>query len=209
MAAALGAQRRIYGEDSPETLQTSVTLALLWGGAKGDYARADKFYRQKFSLLRAEQKKGRISADFLVSALNGFALLRRAQGDSKEAETLLREELALAPQVLAETKSDLGIMEGVLALTLADQGKFDEAIKIVREKIAAIRQQTKDDTPALCASLTGLGSFLIEKGAFAEAEENLRAAETIYRKLYNAANMQLGDNLRLQAQALVCATSIR
>jgi len=55
----------------------------------------------------------------------------------------------------------------------------------------------------LCASLTGLGSFLIEEGAFAEAEENLRAAETVYRKLYSAANMQLGDNLRLQAQALV------
>ncbi len=55
----------------------------------------------------------------------------------------------------------------------------------------------------MCANLTGLGSFLIEKGAPAEAEENLRAAETIYRKLYSAANIQLGDNLRLQAQAFL------
>ncbi|MEY2530068.1 MAG: eukaryotic-like serine/threonine-protein kinase, partial [Verrucomicrobiota bacterium] len=202
LAAALGAQRRIYGEDSSETLQTSVTLALLWGGAKGDYARADKFYREKFPLLRAEQKKGRVSADFLASALNGFGLLRRAQGDSREAERLLREELALASRVSPEARNNLGAMEGVLALTLADQGKFREAIRIVREKIAAIRQQTKDDTPGLCASLTGLGSFLIENGEFAEAEENLRQAEAIYRKLYNQLNMQLGDNLRLQAQAL-------
>ena len=60
-----------------------------------------------------------------------------------------------------------------------------------------------NETPELCASLTGLGSFLIENAAFAEAAENLRAAEAIYRKVYSAANMQLGDNLRLQAQAFL------
>ena len=42
----------------------------------------------------------------------------------------------------------------------------------------------------------------MEKGELAEAEENLRQAEAIYRKLYHQSNMQLGDNLRLQAQAL-------
>ena len=86
---------------------------------------------------------------------------------------------------------------------MRSQGKFDEAIKIVRERIEVIRRQKGNETPEVCASLTGLGSFLIEKGVFAEAEENLRAAETIYRKLFDAANMQLGDNLRLQAQAFL------
>jgi outer membrane protein assembly factor BamD (BamD/ComL family) len=89
----------------------------------------------------------------------------------------------------------------VLALTLADQGNFDEAIKIVRTELAAMREQSKDETPELCATLTGLGSFLIEKGELAEAQENLRRAEAIYRRLYHRSNLQLGDNLRLQAQA--------
>ena len=201
LAAALEAQLRIYGEDDPETLKTLVLRASLWGGATGNYAKADKFYREKLSLLRSEQRKGTISADYLIMALSGYALLQRAQGDSKEAEILLREAAALRSQVYPELKNDPDA--ALLALTKTDQGKFDEAIKTVRERIAAIRRQTGDETPELCANLTGLGSFLIEKGAPAEAEENLRAAETIYRKLYNAANMQLGDNLRLQAQAFL------
>ena len=55
---------------------------------------------------------------------------------------------------------------------------------------------------SLAGPLTGLGSFLIEKGELAEAEEHLREAEAIYRKLYTHSNLQLGDNLRLLAQTL-------
>ncbi len=203
LMAALQTQTQISGEDGVETLKTGVLMASLWAGAKGDYAKANKFYLANLSRLRAEQKKGTVSADYLRAALNGFALLRRAQGDSKEAESLLREQLALQPSVSPEQKSAAGVIRAILALTQADQGKFDEAIKTVRERIEAIRRQKGNETPEVCASLTGLGSFLIEKGAFAEAEENLRTAETVYRKIYNAANMQLGDNLRLQAQAFL------
>ena len=137
----------------------------------------------------------------MISALEGYAVLRRAQGDSKEAEILLGEGWALRSRAYPELKYNPDA--AILALTKTDQGKFDEAIKTVRQRIAAIRQQKGNETPELCSNLTGLGSFLLEKGAPAEAEENLRAAETIYRKLYSAANIQLGDNLRLQAQAFL------
>ncbi len=62
--------------------------------SKGDYAKADKFYQQHLSILRAEQRRGTIHADYLMAALYDFALTRRVQGDSKEAEMLLRESLA-------------------------------------------------------------------------------------------------------------------
>lgn len=101
---------------------------------------ADKFYLENLPRLRAEYKKGAISADYLGPALNGFALVRRAQGDSREAERLLREELALPLAASREQQNGLRIAQAVLALTLADQGKFEEAIKIVREKIAALRR---------------------------------------------------------------------
>ena len=199
--AAIQAQTRISGEDGVETLKTGVVLAALLAGAKGDYAKANKFYLAKLPRLRAEQKKGAISADYLGSALSGFALLRRAQGDSKEAESLLREDLALRPSVSPGEKKVLRVAKAILALTLADQGKFDEAIKIVREEIAAIRRATAEENSELAANLTGLGSFLLENGQTGESLEDLREAEAIYRKLYSDANLQLGDNLRLQAQA--------
>jgi serine/threonine protein kinase len=202
LTAALQTQTRIFGEHGVATLKTGVALATLWSGAKADYAKANQFYLANLPLLRVEQKKGTISADYLSSALNGFALVRRAQGDSKEAEALLREVLTLAPDVSPDQKNGVGVARAVLALTLADQGKFDEAITIVRERIAAIRERKTEAPPELAANLTGLGSFRLENEQTGESLESLREAEAIYRKLYSHANLQLGDNLRLQAQAL-------
>lgn len=201
LTAALQAQTRIAGEEAIPSLKTGVAMATVWSGAKGDYAKANKFYIANLPRLRAEQKKGTLHTDYLISALNGFALLRRAQGDSRGAEILLREELTLQSLVSPERKSTIGVAQAILALTLADQGKFDEATKIVRDKIVAIRGKKPEAGAELAANLTGLGSFLLENGQTGESLENLREAEAIYRKLYSEANLQLGDNLRLQAQA--------
>src|SRR3984893_10052542 len=146
LSAALTDQTRIYAEDGLETLKTKLCLATLWGGSIGNYAKADKFYRHKLSTLRAYHKKGTLSADYLSNALNGFALLQRAQGDSKEAEKLLREQFDLRSQLSPEAQNGLGVAETVLALTLADQGEFDEAVGIVRRKVAEVRAQTHSET---------------------------------------------------------------
>src|SRR4051812_27763767 len=116
-------------------------MATLWAGAKGDYAKANSFYLAHLPRLRAEQKKGTISADYLDAALNGFALLRRAKGDSKGAESLLQEVLDLRSRLSPNQENGLGMAQAVLALTQADQGKFDEAIKTVRKRIETIHRQ--------------------------------------------------------------------
>jgi serine/threonine-protein kinase len=202
LTTAFQTQTRIFGEDGVATLKTGVALATLWSGAKANYAKANQFYVTNLPRLRAEQKRGTIPADYLSAALNGFALVRRAQGDSKEAEALLREELTLVPYVSPEQKNGMGVARAILALTLADQGKFEEAIRIVRERIAALREDKTEATIELAANLTGLGSFLLENEQTGDSLDSLREAEAIYRKLYSHANLQLGDNLRLQAQAL-------
>jgi serine/threonine-protein kinase len=202
LSAALQTQTRISGADGIETLKTGVLVASFWAGAKGDYAKANKFYLANLPRLRAEQKKGTIGADYLATALNGFALLRRAQGDSRDAESLLRERLALPRPVSPEKISVLRFSRAILALTLADQGKFNEAIKMVREEIASLRREAAGGSQ-LAANLTGLGSFLLENGQTGESLKNLHEGEAIYRKLFNAASLQLGDNLRLQAQAFL------
>ena len=211
LKSALEIETKIYGEDHLETLKTTVRLAevLL---TKGDNVWADNFYRRNLPILRAEVKRGTLDAEYLISALEFYALLRRAQGDSKEAEALLREELALYSQVPPGVKNSFGISsavdkdvtESTLALTLADQGKFDEAEKIDRAKIASIRQQPNGEISgfALSTNLTGLGNILMAKGELAEAEENLREAEALYRKQFDRDYLPLGDNLRIQAQTL-------
>jgi eukaryotic-like serine/threonine-protein kinase len=204
LTSALELQTRVYGKDHPETFKTRVVLADVWVNT-GEFAKAEEFYDENLPAMRRDQQRGRVDADYLINALYNVALLRRHGGDPKEAETILREILSLLPQASPDLKSNADSYYSTFALTLADQGKFDEAEQIVRPKIAALRQEQNGalvNGPDLCEDLTGLGNFLLGKGEYGEAEENLREAETIYRKIYDSTKMELGNNLRIQAQVL-------
>ena len=136
----------------------------------------------------------------MADALNNFAYLRRTQGDSREAETLFREALALNLQMSTdEANFTNGVTQSVLASTLADQGRFDEAIQISREGVAEQRRNGFTKTPTFGFNLTVLSGFLNEKGEFAEADVYLSKAEDIFRKNLAPNNLWLGDNLRNQA----------
>jgi eukaryotic-like serine/threonine-protein kinase len=197
---AEGAQRQLFGDKSPEVLQTLVSLASL-AVARADYQQADKIYKERLGILRAEYAQGRIGSETLLAALNDFAVLLRARGDSREAERLLREAASVISQLPAEARKNHEGTQAVLALTLMDQGKFDEAKSYSRELLAQVRLQS-GDTQALCAALTMMGSVLMETGELDEADADLREAETLYRKLFDPSYLPLYDNLRLQAQVL-------
>ncbi len=199
--AALEAQTRIYGEDHPETLQTMVILAGIWVG-KGDNAKANNFYRRSLPSLRLASKNGTIQADYLLTSFCDFAILRRAQGDSKEAEILLRESLSLTSQLADASHSLLNNSRIVLALTLADQGKFDDALEIIREESESIRHRDDSLPIERGVNLIFLGRFQMEQGNLSEAEKNLRDGEMIYRKIFSQSKLELGDDLRLEAQTL-------
>jgi eukaryotic-like serine/threonine-protein kinase len=201
LRAALAAQTRLFGESSPETLKTLVPLAAL-SVTNADYTSAEQFYDRRLSILRAEHRAGRLKAGVLLSALNDFALVRRARGSSKEAEALLREAVALRPQIPPEGTGSIESVEAMLAVTLLDQGKFDEVEVYARNLIAGIRGRQNSESQGLCSALTLLGSVLMEKGALDEAEANLREAEALYRKLFDPNLVAIYDNVRLQAQTL-------
>ena len=150
------------------------------------------------SLLRQEFQHANIDADFFVSTLNNYALLRRARGDSLMAEVLLREALALSSQYSLKAQEDSA--GGFLTLILLDQGKVAEAADRQQSVVARYRSLPNVESPLFCGALTLLGSILMEKGDLTGAEANLREGERLYRKLYDPSNIVIYDNLRLQAQ---------
>jgi eukaryotic-like serine/threonine-protein kinase len=191
-------ERRIYGENHPKALAASATWAALLFN-RGEMTEAENLYRQVLPAMRIEQQKGNIKAERLLDELVYFAYLRRTQGDSKEAESLFRESLALSPQLPKESRYILGVTRSTLASTLADQGRFDEALQTAREAVADDRQLGGADRPDFGFSLTVLGGFLTDKGDFAEADASLREAEAIFRLRLSPSHLWLGDNLRNQA----------
>jgi serine/threonine protein kinase len=191
----------LYGRDHPKTLAASATRArILFSDDK--MVESEKLYRQILPRMRAEQKKGNMKAEVLADALNNFAYLRRSQGDSHEAELIFRESIALSPQMPTGERDVVGITRSTLASTLADQGKFEEALRTAQEAISEDRQTGQADTPGFGFSLTVLGGFLTDNQQFAQADAALREAEAIFQKLLSPSHLWLPDNLRNQAALL-------
>jgi serine/threonine protein kinase/tetratricopeptide (TPR) repeat protein len=190
-------QRSLHGENDPQAIAATGTLAAILGHK--DAVEAEKLFRRVLPLMRTEHQKGKISAEDLADALKNFAYLRRAQGDSKEAESLFRETLSLSSELPLDERLQIGTTRSTLASTLADQGKFDEALATAREAVAEYRQIGRTDTPDFGFSLTILGGFATDKGDYAEADVSLREAETIFRQQMSSSALWLGDNLRNQA----------
>jgi eukaryotic-like serine/threonine-protein kinase len=193
----LDLHRKLYGEDGAQTLIASAGRAgILFG--QGKLAESEKLYRKILPLIRNEVTKGYIRADFLVDALSSFGYLRRTQGDSKEAESSFREALTLSSQMPKESAFAIGPLHSVLASTVADQGRFEEALQIARESVAEYLER-QPESATLGFGLTVLGGFLTEKGDYAEADRDLSQAEAIDRKTLVSSSLWLGDNLRNQA----------
>ena len=204
--ASLAKQVEFYGADSLEAVKTKTLLASVVLN-QGRNAESEQIYREILPRLRLEYQNGKVEADYPADVLHEYAVLRRAQGDSKEAEELLREGLILLP-FLSANEQDIATSNGrnlatvirnSLALTLFDQGKLDEAIAMARENIGEMRRTTTANALDFGYPLTGFGNYLTEKGEYAEAEAVLFEAEAIYRNLLGNSHLFLGDNLRIQA----------
>jgi serine/threonine-protein kinase len=201
LRAALVAESALYGDDSRGTLELRLALAQLLI-SKADYDGAEQVYLQIMPALRAGNRQDQISMALLQNALNDFAVLRRAKGDTREAEKLLREAVDLRAAFSPHAQGPSRQSQTVLVLTLLDQGKFDEAERFARGLVAEFRRMPDANTPEMCGALTILGSVLMEQNKLDEAGANLREAETLYRKNYGPNFIATYDNLRLQAQTL-------
>ncbi|MEQ1922887.1 MAG: protein kinase, partial [Pyrinomonadaceae bacterium] len=198
---AIEEQSKIYGMNSPETVEIKLLMASNFG-QRAKRTEADELFRETLPLARVEFQKGNLEAAFLLVALHDFAVTRRALGNSREAEDLLRESLALEPFVSEKGKEILTVIRGTLVLTLFDQGKLDEAIAIQLESVAELRRTSAAETWEFGYALTALGGLLSERRRFVEADQNLSKGEAIYRQLVGNSHLFLGDNLRIQANSL-------
>jgi tetratricopeptide (TPR) repeat protein len=192
---------KLYGKDHPRTLAaTAIRARILF--SDGKMVESEKLYRQILPRQRAEQQRGNIKAEVLANELDNFAYLRRTQGDSHQAELFFRESLSLSPQIPRKERYLIGVTRSTLASTLADQGKFEEALRTAEEAISEDRQTGQVDTPGFGFSLTVLGGFLTDNRQFAEADAALREAEAIFHRLLSPSHLWLADDLRNQAALL-------
>lgn len=195
---AIAAQKKLYGENTPQALiATGLSATRMF--AHGDLSAAEKAFRAILPPMREQYKRGNLKALRLADALNDFGALRRTQGDSKEAATAFREALALAPEIPKESLWLVSQLRSELASTLADQGRFPEALATSRAAVEEYQARGETAAPDYGFTLTIFGGFLSDAGAHAEADDALAQAEKIFRATLHPTHLWLGDNLRNSA----------
>lgn len=201
LRASLATQIDLHGEDHPVVTKTLVVLAQLQI-SKGNYVAVEPIYRQLITIYRRSRAKGNADAEEFAVVLNDFSLILRQQARFAEAESVLREALALAPGIPVEMPGVVGLVRTNLALVLADQGDFAGAEALYRAGIDESRRMPGRERIELAVALTGLGDLLVEQGRYAEAQSVLEEGEGIYRRVLGNAHPYLGTNLGIQGDLL-------
>jgi non-specific serine/threonine protein kinase/serine/threonine-protein kinase len=158
-------------EDQPE-----VQARLL--GTIGDVYQSLGLYQPAEESLRAALDVRRRAADplELAAALDALGRLLRDRAEYQEAETLIREGLALRRRELGDEHADVLRSLHSLAVVLWSQGRDAEAEPIYRDGLAMSRLLLAPNDPLITAFLNGMGNVLVQL-------ERPREAEPFYREV--------------------------
>ena len=182
-------------EDQPE-----VQARLL--GTIGDVYQSLGLYDPAEESLRAALAVRRDGGDplELAAALDALGLLLRDRAEYEEAETLIREGLALRRGELGDEHPDTLRSLHSLGVVLWSQGRDAEAEPIYREGLATGRRLLEPDDPLLTAFMNGLGNALAQLGRTREAEPYYREVLERRRARYDGDHPNVAfalDNLAL------------
>jgi tetratricopeptide (TPR) repeat protein len=158
----------------------------------GRYEEAKPLAQQALEI--SEKELGREHAD-TASALDGLALLNRAQGNFGPAESLHRQALSIREKVFGTehlATADSFNRLGLLYQTMGDYQKaeplFEHALKIRKQQLGA-------DHPGTAEVLHNLGILHYATGAYAKAEGLLQQALEIQNQTLGPEHPTTGRSL--------------
>jgi predicted ATPase/class 3 adenylate cyclase len=157
----------LAGESGSARGRVSATLSYGWLlAAKGELDEAESVFEE----VRTTAAELGVEPA-ITSALLHLGMVVRLKGDHKRAEKLLREALRMTA-----ARGDRGLLpdhQAVLAATLADLGKVDEAERLALE---ARRNASPEDTACKIIAATALAAVRAVQGRDGEAEGLFRSA---------------------------------
>jgi tetratricopeptide (TPR) repeat protein len=145
------------------------------------------------------------SDDMKGAVLHEHGSLLQKQGKYPEAETLLRNALALNEKALGAAHPSYGASQHALAVVLAQQGKYPEAEMLLRNALAVLTLTEKAvgvAHPNYGSSQHVLAVVLKEQGKYPEAETLLRNALAIDEKALGVAHPDYGSSQHALALVL-------
>ncbi|WP_428939141.1 tetratricopeptide repeat protein [Fontivita pretiosa] len=183
--ASLDLHRQLLGDDHPDTIAAQANLGLTCVQfdklTEADALLADSLQRMK----RADP--GKIDVQSQLQVTNNLATLREQQGRYAEAETLLRDALAIARVSLGAEDPYCLALANNLSDLLRTMGRVTEAVTIQREVLDLARKIFGADNPDTLSIANNLALALDTLGADAEAQ-------TLYTDTIERRRRTLGDD---------------
>jgi serine/threonine protein kinase/tetratricopeptide (TPR) repeat protein len=168
--AALEANRRVLGEEHPDTLSSINNTGMLLR-AQGQLTEAEPYLKE--ALDKRRRVLGEAHPETLMS-INNLGLLLDEQGRLAEAEPYYRDALEKHRLVLGEEHRETLIAIDNLGMLLKAQGKLAEAEPYFREAEQKSRRLLSEEHPDTLTAINNLGLLLQEQGKLAEAEPYYR-----------------------------------
>jgi len=131
----------------------------------------------------------------LSASLNNLGLVYQRSARYRQAESVLRQALALRQQVYGERHRYYAQSLTSLARTLQDQEKFDESERLFSDALAIYSELYGLQHPLVADALNNLGSLHQNTERWQSAESYLRQAIEIQRKLFGPRHPRISPTL--------------
>ena len=195
-----------------------VPVLLCLAGARedlADYARAGADYRRANDILQQANDPHDLEAQRLrIRTIRGLASITRALGRHLQAESMLKEALALAEQTFGSKDGDVvtgrssgarGDVAGALndlAVHYRHTGSYDKASNLHHRALAIAEEALGGDNPQTAAILHQLGVLEHARGQYAAGERFARRSADLRLKTVGPDHPQLAADLSMIAALL-------
>jgi tetratricopeptide (TPR) repeat protein len=182
-ARILESQRRVLGEEHPDTLGVMNNLAVTYVDA-GKYDDAEQLYMK---LVAAKARVlGQDHPSTLLS-LNALGVTYRYQGRYDAAERLLAALRDTRTRVLGPEHPDTLLTINSLALVFTAQGRDAEAENLLQRMLDARRRLLGENHPSTLGTLNNLAELHRKRGQLAQSE-------ALYQRLLEIRGRDLPPN---------------
>jgi tetratricopeptide (TPR) repeat protein len=175
----------VVGRTDPEALTRYIRFLRRQGRLQQAVAIGERLY--EIAQQRGEPR-------YMVEALSNRAIVRRKESALGLSIQDLEDSIKIATDAGPDLLGDLAFLLDNMGLTLRKQGKFDEAVKFLREALAIKREL--GDAESVAKTLNNLGAILRQQGDTEEAVALHREAIQTFEELgYQRGQAQTRANL--------------
>ena len=198
----LEGQKRILGNEHPDTLNTMINLAICYRAA-GKYDDAEAIY---LKVIEVQKRVLGEEHSFTQTAINNLGVVYSAHHKDKQAEEMYARVLAFRMKKLGPDHLDTLNSTGNVALSMGAQGRFAEAEVLFEKVLAGYRRNSLPEHPLAVLVMQNLGTVYTKQGKYQQAEAMFRDCLALREKLapeawnrYQVAD-ELGNLLLLQSR---------